>query len=329
MEEKDTQQMENQEEFNSSDPWAQAFAAVNKEEEEASETATDAPRSTSDDDNAEGINEGTDPDESKVGDSPELSEGTGAADNLRGANSGQDAGTLDDLFSFTEEEISEYKSSLEERIEKQALNDVANAYIKKGARHTKGKLGATINDPDICKRDDDGVPSFYNPDTGREFRGDNPRRQAQEWVDDYNKELAKAFNKTCEDYSKKLLEEQGLGLAVIDFAPKYSQLDPMRKAMFESIIEDYEVVDKDGDLIGYSCDLDKALTAVNRQVRTMQKRFKNMSYKDNKSSGPALDMKSKSKSKSGKAKTSHPEFKSIAEAMEYQQDQLLKKMNGR
>lgn len=329
MEEKNTQQVENQEEFNSSDPWAQAFAAVNKEEEETSETTADTSRSTDSDDNAEGTNEGADSDESEVGDSPELSESTGATDNLGGADSGQDAGTLDDLFSFTEEEIKEYKDGLQEKIEKQAIDDVANAYIKKGARHTNGKLGATINDPDICKRDSDGVPSFYNPDTGREFRGDNPRRQAQEWVDDYNKELAKAFNKTCEDYSKKLLEEQGLGLAVIDFAPKYSQLDPIRKAMFESIIEDYEVTDKDGDLIGYSCDLDKALAAVNRQIRTMQSRFKSMSSEENKASGPALDMKSKSKSKSGKVKAGHPEFKSIAEAMEYQQDQLLKKMNGR
>lgn len=329
MEEKDTEQMENQEELNSSDPWAQAFAAVNKEEEEASETTTDSTQPTNDDNDTEGTNEDKDSNESEMGDSSELSESAGAVDNTGGTDSQSYAGALDDLFSFTEEEVTEYKDSLQEKVEKQALQDVANAYIKKGARHTNGKLGATINDPDICKRDSDGVPSFYNPDTGREFRGDNPRRQAQEWVDDYNKELANAFNKTCEDYSKKLLEEQGLGLAVIDFAPKYSQLDPIRKAMFESIIEDYEVTDKDGDLIGYSCDLDKALAAVNRQVRTMQNRFKSMASEENKTSGPALDMKSKSKSKSGKAKASHPEFKSIAEAMEYQQDQLLKKMDRR
>lgn len=216
--------------------------------------------------------------------------------------------------------MKEYKESLNNSIQEQTLTDVAKAYIDKGARNVNGKLGATINDPDICKRDRDGVPRFYNPDTGREFTGDNPRRQAQEWVNDYNKELADAFNKTCHDYSAKLLEEQGQGLKVIEFAPTYAKLDPVRKAMFESIIEDYEVKDKDGDLIGYSCDLNKALNAVNRQVKTMQTRFKSAPKP---ASGPVLDMKS---SASSSGENQPRQFKSIAEAMEYQQDQLLAKM---
>ena len=111
-------------------------------------------------------------------------------------------------------------------------------------------------------------------------------------------------------------------MTVIDFAPKYEKLDPVRRAMFESIIEDYEVHDEKGELIGYSCDLDKALSAVNRQVKTMQERFKNTGQATPAPSGPALDMKSSSRDSDDSA----PKFNSIAEAMEYQQDQLLKKM---
>jgi hypothetical protein len=211
-----------------------------------------------------------------------------------------------------------------EDIRERTMSDVAAAYIKQGVRATNGRLGATINDADVCKRDSDGVPRFYNPETGREFTGDNPRRQAQEWVDDYNRELADAFNRTCAEYSKKLLEKEDGRLAIIEFAPKYKQLDPVRRSMFESIIEDYEVTDKDGNIVAYSCDLDKALAAVNRQVEVIRKKFasKAPEEKPAQPSGPALDTPSTGGSQDAGGR---PQFKSLAEAMEWEQDQLLAK----
>ena len=320
------EQDENQDQQTPVDPWATAFAALDKEKEKADQATSDTGEQQGDIADSEGVDGNESSSNLEAGDSSQVSADAGGSSDLGGTDGGEDENPLDDLFRFTEEEVSDYKESLRKSVEEQTLHDVANAYLKKGARNTNGKLGASINDPDICKRDHDGVPRFYNPDTGREFNGDNPRRQAQEWVDDYNKELAKSFNKTCQDYSEKLMQEQGHGLAVIEFAPKYAKLDPVRKAMFEAVIEDYEVKDSDGDLVGYSCDLDKALTAVNRQVRIMQERFKNSvkTAEDKKPTGPALDMKSTG-STDGSSK---PEFKSIAEAMEYQQDQLLKKMKG-
>lgn len=308
------------------DPWEQAFAALDKEAEENSETSSDSDAGEASDDAAPDTDKGTD------ADSPEASDGNGSegtaggSDSLGDESGQQAAGAYDDLFRFTEEEVTEYKESLQKSIEEQALRDVSAAYIKKGARHNGNNIGATINDADICKRDSDGIPHFYNPETGREFTGDNPRRQAQDWVEDYNKQLADAFNKTCQDYSKKLLEEQGHGLKVIEFAPKYEKLDPVRKAMFESIIEDYEITDKDGDLVGYSCDLDKALAAVNRQVRTMQTRFKGSTPMKPAATGPVLDSKTTNASANEGGK---PEFKSLAEAMEWQQTQLLNKSKAK
>ena len=317
-------EVENQEEQAPSDPWAAAFAALEQEEQKATEEPAAA---GGDEGSVPGANSDDGDQDSNADDSgdgapvPSL---PGDHDRDGGAAAEPDAGTYDDLFRFTDEEVKEYKDSLQKSIEEQTIHDVANAFIKKGARNTNGRLGATINDPDICKRDRDGVPRFYNPDTGREFTGDNPRKQAQEWVSDYNKELAASYNKTCAEYGQKLLKEQGSGLQVIEFAPTYAKLDPVRKAMFESIIEDYEIKDSDGDLVGYSCDLNRALAAVNRQVKTMQSRFKSMPKQDE-ASGPALDMKnSASQASPGKR-----EFKSIAEAMEYQQDQLLAKVKGK
>ena len=210
-------------------------------------------------------------------------------------------------------------------IRERTINDVVAAYIKQGARHQGNRLGATINDPDVCKRDRDGVPRFYNPETGREFTGDNPRRQAQEWVDDYNKELADAFNRTCQDYSQRLLQEEGGRLAVLEFAPKYKALDPVRRSMLDSLLEDYEVTDDDGNVVSYSCDLDKALAAVNRQVAVIQRQYGKQAAKPAPPTGPALDTPSTTAQQS----EGRPEFKSLAEAMEWEQDQILKQRGGR
>ena len=317
--------LENKDQQASADPWAAAFAALDKEEKGTAETAPVPPAQPDGDDGADSkgddLGEGAAGSEGPDGNEPAAD--AGGPGDLGGADGGSDAGAYEDLFRFSEEEIKDYKDTLQKNIEQQTLRDVAQAYISKGARNTNGRLGATIDDADICKRDRDGVPRFYNPETGREFTGDNPRRQAQEWVDDYNRQLAQQFNQTCRGYAAKLMEEQGVGLKVIEFAPKYEKLDPVRKAMFESIIEDYEIHDKDGDLVGYSCDLDKALAAVNRQVKTMQSRF----HKQEQAapSGPVLDTKSTSAPGSDKV----PEFKSLAEAMEWQQTQLLNKRKAK
>lgn len=195
--------------------------------------------------------------------------------------------------------------------------------IKRGIRNTNGKLGATIDDEDICKRDSDGIPRFFNPDTGREFTGDNPRRQAQEWVEDYNKELAEVFDKVCNDVASKMMEEEAVSLQVIEFASKYDALDPVRRGMLESIIEDYEVTDDKGDLVGYSIDLDKALAIVERQVG-MIRGYASQHASKPESTSPALDMPSHA----GQGPAGKPKFNNLAEAMEWEQDQLLSKMKG-
>ena len=321
-----TESNENQEDLDNIDPWAAAFASLDQATTQDPEPASDPQGENGNTGSTSSNDEGSNPAAPKSEHSLETQDNAGGPSDLGATDSDQDAGALEDLFRFSEEEISEYKDNLERNVQAQTLADVSAAYIKKGARHTNGKLGASINDADICKRDSDGVPRFYNPETGREFTGDNPRRQAQEWVDDYNKQLADSFNQTCQDYSQRLLKEQGVGLAVIEFAPTYEKLDPVRKAMFEAVIEDYEIRDNDNDIIGYSCDLNKALAAVNRQIKVMQTRFQKSGEQSKPaSSGPALDPKT-TPSSADEDKT--PQFKSLAEAMEYQQNQILKKMKG-
>lgn len=203
------------------------------------------------------------------------------------------------------------------------MQEMAEEFARRGIRHTDGRLGATIYDKDIYKKEDDGTVRFFNPETGREFNGDNPRRQAQEWCDDYNREVGAAYNKAVKSYVERLEKESSAPMAVLEFAPKYGRLDPIRRSMLDAVIEDYEIVDDDGDVVGYSCDLDKALASVERQVAAIQGYAK---ANPKAPTGPETDMKaSRAASTSGE----RPEFKSLAEAMEWQQNRELEKLRGK
>ena len=316
-----------------SDPWAAAFAALEQKGEEApaavadggsAGNAGDGTESGADADGADGQDlaqvEGVDggADEAALGglDTPA---GTGVEEG------GSDSGSaFAGAIGVTEESIRQFEETLDNDIRTQAINEVAGEFVKRGIRNRNGVLGATLDDPDICKRDSDGVPRFYNPETGREFTGDNPRRQAQEWVDDYNKELARVFNNTCEQYEQHLKEESAPRLAVMKFAPKYEKLDDIRRGMFDNVIQDYEIKDDDGDVIGYNCDLDKALALVDRQIEMIQSYAKRYQAQQKpQPTGPVLDMKTSSGAVQG-GDDAPPT--SLAEAMERKQNELLEKL---
>lgn len=302
------------------DDWAKAFAALDKENEESDEGANSRQtypiggRPTSDD-----VDQGAGAADAEAGDGDGdagLPGGMGDADGIGGQEDGAVGGDLPGAV-----DPEEYERGYRESIRGKVIGDMAAEYAKRGVRQDSGKLGASIDAPDIMKRDRDGVPHFFNPETGREFTGDNPRKQAQEWVDDYNRQLADAFNASCKAYEDALMEQQMPSVNVLRFAPIYEGLDPIRQQMLDNVLEDYEVTDGNGDVIGYSCDLDKALAMVNRQVASIQ------AYaRDNGATGPALDMKA-SGGRTGKE--GKPEFKSIAEALEWEQDQELARLRNR
>lgn len=308
------------------DPWAAAFAALEPKDEENPAAAADM--GNADDGGTAADTEGASGQE--LSDKDETVDGAEAEGDAGGL--GADAGEPDlengtafsGMLGVTEESIQQFEQDLDTQIRDQSINDIAKEFIKRGVRNKNGKLGASIDDPDVCKRDEDNVPHFFNPETGQEFRGDNPRRQAQEWVDDYNKELARVFNDACEQYEKHLKEESAPQLAVMKFAPKYEKLDDIRRGMFDNVIEDYEIKDNQGKVVGYSCDLDKALALVDRQISMIQSYAKQKQQaQPAQASAPALDMKTSS----GAVPSGEQEAPtSLAEAMERLQDAELAKM---
>lgn len=197
---------------------------------------------------------------------------------------------------------------------------------RKLIRQTNGRLGATINDSDIYQVDPaTGAPTFFNPDTGRPFTGDNPRAQAKAWVDEYNEELRETFNRLAGDRQSALETEMSPVIELLKFTPTFEKLDTTRQKMLEALIEDYEVYDSKGAHVGYSCDLNKALAQVNKQIASIQAaRSAAAPAADGGTpsaapTGPALDMPNSGSGVSG----DRPDFKTLGEAIEWEQDQQL------
>lgn len=307
------------------DSWEAAFAALeqrNKKEPEETPAGRDGQPDAEGSGEAEGTS-GSDAEPVAEGQSDDAqldgtdAGGSGSADGAAGETVSE--------FDYSAEEVNETISSIESSIEDRAVSDVANAMKASGKiRVTRnGKLGASINDPDIYTKDEDGVPTYINPETGRPFTGDNPRAQAKQWVDDYNAELEQAFNKIAKLRIGELKKENEPIVRTLKFAETYKKLNDVQRDMLDSLIEDYEMKDKDGNAIGYSCDLDKALAQVNRQIAKLTERGKALHPKQEKPAPtePSLDMPQST----GSSENKPPQFKSLAEAMSWSQDQMLKK----
>lgn len=311
------------------DSWEAAFAALeqrNKKEPEETPAGRDGQPDAGEPRQAEGTS-GSDAEPVAEGQSDDVQ----LDDTDTGGSSAADgaAGETVSEFDYSAEEVNETISSIESSIEDQAVSDVANAMKASGKiRVTRdGKLGASINDPDIYTKDEDGVPTYINPETGRPFTGDNPRAQAKQWVDDYNAELEQAFNKIAKQRIDELKKENEPIVRTLKFAETYKKLNDVQRDMLDSLIEDYEVKDEEGNAIGYSCDLDKALAQVNRQIAKLTERGKALHPKQEKPAPtePALDMPQST----GSSENKPPQFKSLEEAMEWSQNQQLKQKKGR
>lgn len=311
------------------DSWEAAFAALeqrNKKEPEETPANRDGQPDAGESGQAEGTG-GSDAEPVAEGQSDDAQ----LDDTDTGGSSAVDGATGETVseFDYSAEELNETISSIESSIEDQAVSDVANAMKASGKiRVTRdGKLGASINDPDIYTKDEDGVPTYINPETGRPFTGDNPRAQAKQWVDDYNAELEQAFNKIAQQRIDELKKEKEPIVRTLKFAETYKKLNDVQRDMLDSLIEDYEVKNEDGNAIGYSCDLDKALAQVNRQIFKLTERGKALHPKQEKPAPtePALDMPQST----GSSENKPPQFKSLAEAMSWSQDQMLRQRKGR
>ena len=333
------------------DSWDSAFAALAAEASESSAT-DDEPESDGQesDGDSSGESASVEPGGISAGDSNVGTDNNVPVD--QGSPGGQQPASatvspvipagIEPSGGTVEQEI----KKIQDQVFQQAVQDTNKMFLEARVQGTNtpairssgGRIGATVNDPDIYRVDPDtGLPTFINPDTGQPFTGDNPRKQAQEWVDAYNTQLRDMFNSAAAERQAELQQEVAPAIAVMQFKPKYEKLDPIRKKMFETLVAGHEVTNAAGEQIGYNIDLDQALKKVNDTVKAIQEQKQaqqqaNAGSNDSlqgsasnapKPPGPAMDMPG-----SGAAPPPKPkEPKNLADALLAQQQAVLDKLN--
>ena len=138
----------------------------------------------------------------------------------------------------------------------QAIVDQLNRNAVAQARQQFQKDGIReFTMDDIYDRQQDGRVVYRNPDDpNRPFAN---RMEAQQWIDSFNKQVQSALIKTATEIRDKNAKAAMPALKLLQFAPVYDVMDPAIREVFDDLIEDYEVKNRAGKVVGYSCDLEK------------------------------------------------------------------------
>ena len=152
--------------------------------------------------------------------------------------------------------LAELPDTAQYQASQQAIVDQLNRNAVAQARQQFQKDGIReFTMDDIYDRQQDGRVIYRNPDDpNRPFAN---RMEAQQWIDSFNKQVQSALIKTATEIRDKNAKAAMPALRLLQFAPVYDVMDPAIREVFDDLIEDYEVKNRAGKVVGYSCDLEK------------------------------------------------------------------------
>lgn len=295
----------------------EAEGEVEEDEEDADEdsgSSSDEPEDLADAfqrlrqmdaDDAEGDVEGDGEFESEEDDGPEEDESNDP--------DGDDAeGYEDDRGPSVIADRADYEAAGKElirRINQQAMQVAVREFQDHGIK------GFTMND--LTRRDQrTGRITYANPDDpNRPFSN---RMEAQQWLDSFNKQVETELRRRAMEMRGELVKQSSPTIRMLQFAPRYDGMSQRQQAVFEELVSDYEIRDDKGNIVGYSCDLDKAASAAERIAGRMGKPKQRKAAVAKKTiRKPAMDMNTKGSSGS----TGNREPKTLEDAFKLLREQ--------
>ena len=156
-----------------------------------------------------------------------------------------------------------YPDATRYQASQQAIVDQLNRQAVAQARRKFQKDGIReFTMDDVYERTQDGRVIYRNPDDpNRPFAS---RMEAQQWIDSFNKQVSEALIKTATEIRDKNARAAMPALRLLQFAPVYDVMDPRIREVFDDLISDYEVKNRAGKVVGYSCDLEKMAMKASR-----------------------------------------------------------------
>ena len=223
-----------------------------------------------------------------------------------GGTGGQPAETP----AYTADDYKVIQDRILESVTQQAARKADEEFQKQGIR--------LWNINDLYERDEQtGRVSFKDPENpGSTF---SSRFEAQQWIEAMNKQVQDAWQQEARKYQREFFEQTQPAIRLMQFAPVYDNMDQQTKAVFDSIVEPYEIKDSTGASIGFSCDLNAAKAQAEKLVQVFgggaqvaPAAGEQQTQAAPAATGPALDAAT---SGSSSGANPNPEPKDIADAM--------------
>lgn len=167
------------------------------------------------------------------------------------------------------------------------------------------------------KDENSGRVEFKNPDDPQHPFAS--RAEAQSWVDAMNSQIKSAFQQRIEAHGREFAKEEKPKVELIRFLPKYQKLDKVTREVFDGVVDQFKIV-KDGNVVGFGCDLDAALKQTEAVIGNLTKITRSQAQTQTETppaaEAPALDMKSGG----GSGVSKEPATLAEALKMTYEQD---------
>lgn len=152
----------------------------------------------------------------------------------------------------------------------QALQDQLTAEVNRAAMQQAvaeyqrdGIRPITMND--LYQRDQStGRVTYINPDdSSRPF---SSRMEAQQWIDSFNSQLRQEIQTRARAVSRELSQQMAPARRLLAFAPTFDAMDAQTREVFDDLVEGFEVRNQQGEVVGYTCDLNRMAERARRMA---------------------------------------------------------------
>ena len=205
------------------------------------------------------------------------------------------------------------------RADYQALQDQLTAEVNRAAMQQAvaeyqrdGIRPITMND--LYQRDQStGRVTYINPDdSSRPF---SSRMEAQQWIDSFNSQLRQEIQTRARAVSRELSKQMAPARRLLAFAPTFDAMDAQTREVFDDLVEGFEVRNQQGDVVGYTCDLNRMAERARRMAEKYGRKGGDGAARREEPRKPAEDLRSHG-SASARRKDPNREPRDLNEAFE-------------
>lgn len=149
------------------------------------------------------------------------------------------------------------QDQLTSEIQRAAMQQAVAEYQRDGVRPI------TMND--LYQRDQStGRVTYVNPDDrSRPF---SSRMEAQQWIDSFNSQLRQEIQTRARAVTRELSRQMAPARRLLAFAPTFDAMDAQTREVFDDLVEGFEVRNQQGEVVGYTCDLNRMAERARRMA---------------------------------------------------------------